>query len=208
MLIPVAGSLLVLAACATPPAATPPGAPVEPGMSVDLSPAAPGEIVATGTVLQVDGEPARFCHAVLESYPPQCGGPELTGWEWPDDEMWESANGVTWGGYAVFANWDGELLTSTYPPVPLALYDPVAAEPDPRQDPGNPGHSDEAELLAIQDDINSLETVLVAGSWPENGYLFVTVYYDDGGIQAYFDVEYGADTVAVQSLFRDVPHES
>jgi hypothetical protein len=30
-----------------------------------------------GYVVAVDGEPIRLCSALLESYPPQCGGPSL-----------------------------------------------------------------------------------------------------------------------------------
>ena len=33
----------------------------------------------------------------------------------------------------------------------------------------------------------------------ENGYLFVTVEYDDGTIQAYYDGLFGPDTIAIQS---------
>ena len=44
----------------------------------------------------------------------------------------------------------------------------------------------------------------ILSSWPENGYLFVTVEYDDGTQQAYYDDLYGPDTVAIQSALRDL----
>jgi hypothetical protein len=40
--------------------------------------------------------------------------------------------------------------------------------------------------------------------WVENGYVWVTVVYDDGSIQRYADDKYGADTVVVQSALLDV----
>jgi len=40
--------------------------------------------------------------------------------------------------------------------------------------------------------------------WIENGYVWVTVVYDDGSIQRYADDRYGADMVAVQSALRDI----
>jgi hypothetical protein len=42
-------------------------------------------------------------------------------------------------------------------------------------------------------------------SYPENGYLWATVYYDDGTIQSYLDEVYGPDVVVVQSALRDLP---
>ena len=41
-------------------------------------------------------------------------------------------------------------------------------------------------------------------SWIENGYLFVTVVYDDGTLQSVYDARYGTEVVAVQSALRPV----
>lgn len=171
--------------------------------------AAPGPVRGQGTVLQVEEEPAQLClGAVAESYPPQCSGPEVVGWDWEAVDLEETASGVTWGTYAVTGTWDGTALTITEPPVPLALYDPMPTDPDPRLDPANAGDSDEETLTAIQDDLteataDGTQPWPILMSWPENGFLFITVIYDDGTIQDYYDGLYGPDVVAVQSALVD-----
>ena len=179
---------------------------------VDIDPPAPpasipanGEVIGLGTVLQVAGEPVSFClGGVAESYPPQCTGPGIVGWDWASVDGQESASGVTWGTYAVQGNWDGERMTVTQPPIMLALYDPMMMTPDPRRDPANAGDTAETELVEIQADLHELATVDVLATGPENGYLFVTVVYDDGHIQRYFDELYGADVVIVESALRPI----
>jgi hypothetical protein len=166
---------------------------------------ASGEVLGQGTVLQVDGEPVNLClGAVMESYPPQCSGPEIIGWDWEAVEGHETAGGVTWGTYAVQGTWDGKRMTVTQPPIMLALYDPMMTPPDPKRDPANAGTTDEAELLAIQEEVHEFATIEVLVSAPENGYLFVTVVYDDGQLQRYFDELYGAGVVIVESALRPV----
>ncbi len=204
-LILLAAQVLLLAACATP--ADPGNGDVVPGGPGGPQPiAAPGEVIGQGTVLQIDGEDAQFClGAVMESYPPQCSGPVVVGWEWPDDGMHESAQGVTWGTYALTGTWDGVQFTPTQPAIPLALYDPMMEEPDPRTDPANAGESSEELLLRIQDELAAWTDVVVLTSYPANGYLWASVDYDDGSIQSYLDEIYGPDVVVVQSVLRDLP---
>jgi hypothetical protein len=72
----------------------------------------------TFTVLESPAHGPQLCSDVAESYPPQCGGPEVVGWDWGDAEGAESANGTTWGSYEVTGTWDGERLTLTEPPGP------------------------------------------------------------------------------------------
>lgn len=136
----------------------------------------------------------------MESYPPQCSGPEIIGWDWTAVDNSESANGVTWGTYAVQGTWDGAAFSITRPPIPLALYDPPA-DIDPRTDPANPGSGRESELEALQQDLYEANPASLM-SWIENGYLFVTVIYDDGTLQSAYDAEYGSDIVAVQSSLK------
>lgn len=181
------------------------------GGGVQINPEAPpaaipaeGEVLGQGTVLQVEGEAVAFClGAVAESYPPQCSGPEIVGWDWASVEGQESASGVTWGTYVVQGTWDGEQLTVTQPPIMLALYDPMVV-PDPLRDPSNAGATAEAALVDIQDEIHESRSVEILYSGPENGYLFVTVVYDDGQVQDYFDEVYGPDVVVVESALRPV----
>jgi hypothetical protein len=195
--------VLLLAACATP---ADPGGDSPGGPGAQQPVAAPGEVIGQGTVLQIEGEEAQFCLAgVMESYPPQCSGPVIVGWEWPDDGMYESASGVTWGSYALQGTWDGVEFTPTQPPIPLALYDPMMEEPDPRTDPANAGDNAEDLLVRVQEELHGWSDVTVLQSYPENGYLWASVYYDDGTIQPYLDEVYGPDVVIVQSALRDLP---
>ncbi|MDE0801956.1 MAG: hypothetical protein OSA99_01410 [Acidimicrobiales bacterium] len=68
---------------------------------------------ATATVLESPGHGPQLClGGVAESYPPQCGGPDIVGWDWSTVEA-ESAGGTTWGTYSVTGTWDGETFTLT-----------------------------------------------------------------------------------------------
>lgn len=190
----LAAAALVLAGCATP-------AP-DPGPGSD--PTTPVDVVGQGTVLQVGDAGPQFClGGVMESYPPQCSGPELIGWDWALYEGSETASDVTWGAYAVWGAWDGTALTVDSA-VMLALYDPMPFV-DPLLDPDNAGTTSAADLQAIQDRIHDDAPVEVLTSWPENGYLFVTVVFDDGAVQEWADATYGADAVAVRSALVPVP---
>lgn len=165
--------------------------------------AAPGQVIAQATVLQKDDEPAQLClGAVAESYPPKCSGPEVEGWDWETVDGEESASGVTWGAYAVTGTWDGTVFTAESA-VMLALYDPMPVV-DPLTDPANAGDTPEDELLSIQEAITASAPITVLSSVPDNGYLFVTVIYDDGTVQAWADETYGLDTVAVRSALVDI----
>lgn len=54
------------------------------------------------TVLDDGSGPELCLGGVMESYPPQCGGPALTGWDWSDWEgHYEEASGVRWGTFWV-----------------------------------------------------------------------------------------------------------
>lgn len=206
-LLLLAAPLALLAACATPDPGPGAGGDVVPdGPGEPTVIAAPGEVTGQGTVLQKDGEDAQFClGGVMESYPPQCSGPVVVGWEWPDDGMWESASGVTWGAYAITGTWDGVEFGPTQPPIPLALYDPIKTDPDPRLDPANAADNSEELLTRVQDELASWTDVTVLTSWTENGYVWATVYYDDGTLQSYLDEVYGPDVVVVISALRDLP---
>lgn len=71
---------------------------------------------ATGTVLESPEHGPQLCAGVQDSYPPQCGGPDIIGWDWDDVPAEESANGTTWGDYTLVGTWDGSSLTLTEPP--------------------------------------------------------------------------------------------
>lgn len=183
----------VIAGCA--PTATPGGDGVP---LPNPHPAADGEVIGQGTVIQVGDTVPQLClGAVAESFPPQCSGPEIVGWDWGSVDLEETASDVTWGTFAVTGLWDGVRFTITDPPIPLALYDPAQQEPDPRLDPATPGAGTEAETEAIHTELLELKAFDELSSWSQNGYLFVTVIYDDGSLQEYVDERFGPDLVAI-----------
>lgn len=91
---------------------------------------------ATATVLESPEHGPQLCiGAIMESYPPQCEGPDLVGWSWDAVSGWQSASGRTWGRYRVVGTWDGERLTVTEPPAPA---DPAAMPDEPSPDFSTP----------------------------------------------------------------------
>ncbi|MDZ7676294.1 MAG: hypothetical protein U5K30_14650 [Acidimicrobiales bacterium] len=69
----------------------------------------------TFTVLESPDHGPQLCTSVAQSYPPQCSGPDVDSWDWSTVDA-ESANGTTWGHYAVTGTWDGDSLTLTKAP--------------------------------------------------------------------------------------------
>lgn len=131
----LAATALSLAACSTEGEmrAVDPAGGGEPSTSAS-SDAAPtpvpeGPVTTHGLVTVLDdGDGPEMClGAVAESYPPQCGGPRLEGFDFGDVGA-ETASGVTWGSYALVGTFDGTTFTVT-DATPAALYDPMAEEP-------------------------------------------------------------------------------
>ena len=160
------------------------------------------DVVGQGTVIQTADKDAQLClGAIAESYPPQCTGVPLIGWDWATVDGQETAAGSTWGTYAVWGVWDGTSLT-VGGAIQLALYDPLPIQ-DPLLDPAHAGTADEGTLTSVLDRISSEAPVQVYGARIENGYVFVDVLHDDGTVQAWADAQYGGGVVAVRSLLRD-----
>ena len=167
-----------------------------------VPPAAEGEVMGQGTVLQMGESLPRFClGGVQESYPPQCTGPELVGWEWDLAHHKETASDVTWGTYAITGTWDGTFFTPTMVPIPLALYDAL-----PFEDPlaGRQGSTAPQELERILQDVFSGFGDYPVSAGVESGFVAITVVYDDGSFQALMDAEYGPNVVVVLSALRPV----
>lgn len=98
---------------------------------------------ATGLVLQTESRKPQLClGAVNDSYPPQCGGVDIVGWDWDALPEKETASGTTWGQATVVGTFDGTTFTLTEsprPPVegpPDRSMDFSPACPDPEGDPG------------------------------------------------------------------------
>ncbi|UWF76659.1 MULTISPECIES: hypothetical protein [Microbacterium] len=198
--------LLALAGCAGTPGGHPPTSSAGSGGD-PLGAAAPappeGEVTGAGTVMDHAGA-AEFCLGpIAESYPPQCRGIPLAGWSWDGVDGAEASGDVRWGAYALTGRYDGETFTVTQPPILLALYDPPAPE-DPTG--GQPGHTAEERLLDIQaelDDRLGGDGRTYFGSYPENGYLWVDVLWDDGTYQEAADAEFGEGVVVIRSALRE-----
>ncbi|WP_374113822.1 hypothetical protein [Microbacterium sp. zg.B96] len=190
----------VLTACAT--AASPgagPGTPPASFGAVWPQPPA-GDVVGTGTVIDVGGEAELCLGPVMESFPPACAGVALAGWSWADLDGVESAGDVTWGVYAVRGDYDGEALTVTDTPILLALYDPIRGD-DPAD--GVAGTTDAAQLEQVQAEIVERLGADLLGTYLDRGYVWAQVVWDDGTLQDAADAEFGDDVVIVESALRD-----
>ncbi|MGN9838610.1 hypothetical protein ACTMTI_10875 [Nonomuraea sp. H19] len=100
------------------------------GAQEAAAPAPPPRYEASLTVLEGGGHGPQLCTMVAESNPPQCGGPDVMGWDWSKVKH-ESLAGVKWGSYRVVGTWDGARLTLTEPPG-----EPVRAREDPAGEGG------------------------------------------------------------------------
>lgn len=88
-----------------------------PGPSEPVAGSSSQRYTATGMVLESSEHGPQLClGGVEESYPPQCGGPDVIGWSWDAVDGEESAGGTTWAEYTVVGTWDGEALTLTEQP--------------------------------------------------------------------------------------------
>lgn len=202
LLATAAVAALLVTGCATPRAADGADAPDVNAPVGAVAPAPPaGEVVAQGTVLEAEDGPQLCLGAIALSLPPQCSGIPLAGWSWDEVEGDESSSGVTWGSYAVTGTFDGETFTVTQPPIMLALYDPMQL-PDPTG--GAEGTTSDSRLQQIQKELQDVLGDDFLMSYPERGYLWVDVVWDDGMLQEDVDTAYGDDVVIIRSALRPV----
>ena len=104
-------------------------------------PAADGPVRTRTLVTVMDtGSPELCLGPVAESYPPQCGGPPLKGWDWAERRgTYEQSGGTRWGGYVVTGTFDGTAFTVLHA-IPEASWDPAAPPPPASTgDAGTPG---------------------------------------------------------------------
>lgn len=166
------------------------------------SPAVPAEVRTTNLAVVMDtGDGPEVCLGpIAESYPPQCGGPTLLGWDWSEHEIHDRQRKVRWGSFLVTGTWDGEALTAS-DAIPAALYDPMAPEPfePPTPDPAVPA----AELERIAEELREVLPG-VQGTYAAETYVMVDVTFDDGSLQEWADDTYGEDVVLVNSALTPV----
>ena len=100
-----------------------------------------GLLYTQSTVLESGDKGPQLClGGVMESYPPQCGGPRLVGWDWQAVGGFDRASGTTWGDYVVIGSYDPQQDTFTLdrPAVPAGEYDgprPPSEQDEPRGTP-------------------------------------------------------------------------
>ncbi|MBB6627083.1 hypothetical protein H5V45_07085 [Nocardioides sp. KIGAM211] len=220
--IALAGTLfLALTGCggattASDPAGDPSGSPTGSAAAPDDGrptevPAADGP-VATRTIVTVmdtgEGLPQLCLGAVAESYPPQCGGPELRGWSWADQQgVFEHQGDVRWGMFVVTGTFDGTAMDVTHA-IPAALYDAAPVDdgsgiepPDTQQGLGGKQDPRRAEIAT------DLEQRPLPGQLsvvPTEVSVVVDVVHDDGTIQDWADATYGEGVVEVISALVTV----
>jgi hypothetical protein len=109
-------ALLMLAGCAGQPDKA--GNPLPPPPSpnpVNLVPDGyAGRFRVAATVLQDAHHGPQLCTMVMDSLPPQCGGPDVAGFAW-DGLPKETVNATTWGSYVLIGKFDGKTFTLTEP---------------------------------------------------------------------------------------------
>ena len=188
-------SLLLVAACGIGTAdsvADGSGGPSKPPMPTAI-PAADGPVVGLGLVLD-NGEPGFCLGPVAESYPPQCTGLAMTGWDWAEHRGdFDKAGDVRFGSFAVTGTFDGETL-AYQSAVSGALYDPM---PTPEPTSSAAEEHSQAELEAIAQDLQELPGALT--TMPGDNLVVVDVVHDDGSIQQWADATYGVGLVFVSS---------
>lgn len=190
-------------------ATDPGGGPGSPGgpQPPTAVPAADGEVRSRDLVTVMDADATddlvELClGAVAESYPPQCGGPAITNWDWDSlDGMFEQQGDVRWGTFAVTGTWDGTAFTVS-DAIPAALYDPMPQEPPVYPDPSF-DYSDLA-LEDIAEELMQVPGVQGAYADTETRHVLVDVTYDDGTYQDYADAQYGDGVVVVTGALVDV----
>lgn len=196
-------SVLLLSGCgnaANEPAAAPSTSAAPPATPV---PPANEPVTGIGTVIEKPGSPPELCLGpVRESFPPQCEGIPLSGWDWattPPDAQTAAGTPVTrWGVYAVDGTFDGLTLTVSSA-VSLALYDAMA---EPSASPATPPDLSAAAWDAVEGAVRSVPGLITMERVEDSGPILVTVVYDDGAIQRWADASFGPGAVLVTSALR------
>jgi hypothetical protein len=162
------------------------------------------------TVLENDEHGPQLCDMVMQSMPPQCGGPDVIGWDWAEVRH-ESVRGVRWGLYTVTGTWDGDRLTLTEPPREPAPRQ-NAEEPDrtptpcPAPEGGCVGGAErsQADLTRIQDRVMKEKGVLRASAGTVGNRVEVTAWLATDELRERLDATYGKGVVVVESVLKPV----
>lgn len=192
-------AVVLVAACGTSDGtvATDPGGDPSP----TAVPAAPGNVRTRTIVTVMDtGSPELCLGAVAESWPPQCGGPPIEGWDWTDHEgTYQKSGSTRWGTFVVSGTWDGSTFTYS-DAIAGALYDPMA-EPSPTYPAPSVEHT-RAELQDIADEVGR-DLPGAQGAYVDGRHVLADVVYDDGSLQDWVDQQYGDGVVVLTGALVD-----
>jgi hypothetical protein len=175
-----------------------------PSPSRPAAPVPDGPVTTRNLATVMDtGSPELCLGPVAESYPPQCGGPPLTDWDWADHEgTYDEQGDVRWGTYLVTGTWDGTSMTATEA-IPGAVYDPAMPSETPTPPAAKP--LSDQQLEAIADELQDLLPGYVGayGGAGTDGHVLADVLYDDGSLQDWADATYGDHVVVVSPALVD-----
>ncbi|WP_084961519.1 hypothetical protein [Thermoactinospora rubra] len=194
-------ALLALAACGT----------------VKAEPAPP-RYQADATVLESPEHGPQLCRFAALSLPPQCGGPDVVGWDWAKVPH-ESRAGTKWGRYHVVGTWDGSRLTLTEPPRPAEnkpAQPPRPTTPCPTPEGGwkpvDPAKATPEAMEAVQR--RAMQAGDFAGLWLDQSYLEQIPGYDSSPEMAekyandpkklVVNVRFTGDVAAREAWLREV----
>lgn len=167
-------------------------------------PAAPGPVRSrsVATVMDTGSGPELCLGPVAESYPPQCGGPGIAGWDWAAQSAHSDRQGmVRWGEFSVTGSFDGTTFTVS-DAVPAALFRPDPEVPVDLPEPARDYPPAELEALAF--DLGASVPGAQGAYADTEGHILLDVLYDDGSIQDHLDAEHGSGVVVVTSALVDV----
>ncbi len=140
--------------------------------------AAPGEVVTRfGATVMDTGSPELCLGPIAESYPPQCSGLALEGWDWAAyDGHFDQQGEIRWGVFVVTGTWDGTTFA-------VSSAEPgdgcIPTEPELPPPAADPPSTD--ELGRIADELRELGGA--TGSYANEVQVLVDVPYDDGSLQ-------------------------
>ncbi len=203
--------LVALAGCGTPGgrAADPAGGGAPRPPSASGIPPARGEVASRMLATVMDtGRPELCLGPVAESWPPQCHGVPLVGWDWSGrGGQYDESGDVRWGRFVVRGTFDGTTLTVTGA-VGEAGYDPDVLEkpgpPDERARPGHVGAWRPGEQAELQRKLEADPLPGTLSVYPAPAAVVVEVVHDDGSLQQRVDRAYGAGRVEVHSMLVPV----
>jgi hypothetical protein len=174
--------------------------------SLDPVPGAAGQLRTRTQATVLDpggaGGPELCLGPVSESFPPQCSGIPLLGWDWAEQpgHSFETRRGARWGQFVVIGTFDGQTMTaSSAAPAGDRTGGPDVLEPTGDAGSGQPGQQQD-----IQDKLAEHPLPGTVAVHPTPAAVVVDVVHDDGTIQAQADAAYGAGLVQVRSMLVPV----